>query len=309
MKLLSLFTGAGGLDLGLERAGFTVIEAVERDRDCIETLRRNRPHWPITCADIRRYEPVGEPDVIAAGLPCQGYSVSGRRCAEDPRNQLYQEVLRVTDALRPFIVLIENVPGMRWMKPPSRKHTFMQKITRAFRSLGYSVRSAELDLSYHGVPQRRRRIFIIAALATVPRDIFPSPDEQRACIRTFLYPPHPDATIGRLGWRGSGTYPLDEPAPTVDTGGLAWVIQDERQPLDVAELARLQTFPEEWGFAGRPKSVRAQIGNAVPTLFAERLGRRLYTWIENTRAEETRRGRLGNFGNPILDDVLDVNLE
>jgi len=84
-SVLSLFTGGGGLDLGFEAEGFHQLGAVELDAWCVETLRQNRPHWRVIHGDMRQYEPtkVERPDVLLAGIPCQGFSLGGNRDEDD----------------------------------------------------------------------------------------------------------------------------------------------------------------------------------------------------------------------------------
>lgn len=277
MKLLSLFTGAGGFDLGFEDAGFTIVEAVERDRDCVATIRLNRPNWRVSEMDIRSYDPAVEVDAITAGPPCQGYAASGPRNPADVRNALYREIVRITHKLRPRVVVVETVPGAATLKPQGRVHGFDRRIARAFRGIDYKVRIVKLDLSVHGVPQIRTRIFIIAGQDLIG-DVIPTAAERSAV--TAWITPRATALI-RTDWktRQRRVYPVDGPAPTIDTGGrLAWV---NGQPLNLVELARLQTFPTGWRFCGSASSIKRQIGNAVPPAFAARLGAKIFAHLKN----------------------------
>ena len=118
-NVLSLFSGAGGLDLGFEINGFNHLECVEIDDHCINTLRKNRPDWKVTHTDVTTYKPKFKNiDVLVGGPPCQGFSLGGNRDPNDPRNRLFLEMIRVAEETSPRIVVIENVLNLRTMKAP-----------------------------------------------------------------------------------------------------------------------------------------------------------------------------------------------
>src|SRR2546423_10522032 len=112
LTALSMFAGAGGLDLGFERAGFETIECIDIDRMCIDTLRKNRPGWNPLLADAAEWQPTAtrrRPDILLAGFPCQGFSLGGNRRPDDHRNGLYTHVIRVAADAKPRVIVIENV--------------------------------------------------------------------------------------------------------------------------------------------------------------------------------------------------------
>jgi len=127
-SVLSLFSGAGGLDLGFEAAGFRLLEAIDINPWCVGTLQKNRPNWQVILGDFRDYYPEKQPDVLLAGVPCQGFSLGGNRQANDSRNMLYKEVIRVAKFCHPRIVLIENVLNLRTMKSPETNLPFNEQI-------------------------------------------------------------------------------------------------------------------------------------------------------------------------------------
>lgn len=310
MKVLSLFSGAGGLDIGFERAGFEIVGAVENAQHAVATLLTNRPHWPVLAQDVRRYEPSEAlADVLIAGPPCQGYSTGGLRIPSAAQNVLYLEVLRIASVVQPRVLLIENVPGIRSMRAPGRKHTFEQKICRALRGLGYRVRTVLLDLSLYGVPQKRRRVFFLASTLPIPHTIFnlsPSPG------RIYDWIPDAPGPMVRLDRNSANRlFPLDSAGPTIDSGRFAWKTATGIVPLTLLELARLQTFDPAWKFCGGISSVRSQISNAVPPHFAAQLAVRIWDLLnsskEKTPSRPTTRRGLETFGNTIEDDVLDRN--
>lgn len=187
MKVLSLFTGAGGLDLGLERAGFEIAGCVEADADCQATLRSNRPQWHLLeSGDIHAHRPsdilsafglsVGEATLLAGGPPCQPFSKSGQwRQGEalrmsDPRAQTLRAYLKVLEATLPEVMLLENVKGINaTRKHVTHKHEGLDVLQSALRSINrrhrthYEPVPLIIDAADHGVPQHRSRVFIFAA--------------------------------------------------------------------------------------------------------------------------------------------------
>lgn len=186
---ISLFSGAGGLDLGFELAGFRTLEAVDHDPWCVETLRKNRPQWSPVEADAREYSPsASEPDVLLAGPPCQGFSLGGHRRTDDPRNSLYREVIRVAQQARPRVVIIENVLNLRTMKAADTGRPFVQELAEALTSVGYEVHWDVFKMAHHGVPQTRRRFIFLAVRGGSPEGFaFPQPTLSPEPIKPHLY--------------------------------------------------------------------------------------------------------------------------
>lgn len=188
-SVLSLFTGAGGLDLGFEAEGFRHLGAVEIEPWCVETLRRNRPAWPVTQGDIRRYHPSlsESPDVLLAGFPCQGFSLGGNRDEDDERNLLYKEVVRIAQLTQPKVILLENVLNLRTMTFPDSDKPFAEQIADEFRAIGYSVMHDVFRVSRYGVPQTRRRFVFVGFRGDPPSGYhLPQPGPETP-IRSFLY--------------------------------------------------------------------------------------------------------------------------
>ena len=175
---IDLFAGCGGMSLGLKNAGFKILYANEINRSAAATYRHNFPGVPLEVRDIRRvsakglYKRLGKPrvDVLAAGTPCQGFSVAGKRKAEDSRNQLYKEVLRFAKAVHPRFIVLENVAGML----ARRNRGIARDVVKGLRKIGYHPRMKVLTASHFGVPQRRKRVFVIAGAEAIPRsELFP----------------------------------------------------------------------------------------------------------------------------------------
>lgn len=186
---LGLFTGAGGLDLGFELAGFEHSESNEILSYAVDTLRANRPSWKIVQGDVREYTPSFKKglDVLLAGFPCQGFSLGGNRDERDERNTLYKEVIRIAKIMQPRIILMENVLNLRTMKHPESGISFSEQITNELDAIGYSTKYDFFRVSEHGVPQTRRRfIFIASKDPNLSQFKFPI-STQNATIKDFIY--------------------------------------------------------------------------------------------------------------------------
>lgn len=187
LTVLSLFTGAGGLDLGLEAAGFQTIGCVEHDADCRLTLAANRPEWPlVNPGDILALTPrellaqvgtaPGELDLVAGGPPCQPFSKSSFwRTGEapgmkDPRAETLRAYLRIIDEAQPKMMLLENVKGIgfvgRGRDAEEQALDFLEAQLAEInerRGTDYHASVLHLDAADYGVPQRRERVFIFAS--------------------------------------------------------------------------------------------------------------------------------------------------
>lgn len=187
--VLSLFTGAGGLDLGFEQAGFHHLEGVELNPWAVRSVQLNRPEWGIQEADVREYSPTlaDAPDVLLAGFPCQGFSLGGHRDEHDERNTLYREVIRLARQVRPRVIVIENVLNLRTMTTPDTGRPFAAQIAAELEDAGYSVCFDVFRVSGFGVPQTRRRFIFLAFLGGWPAGFqMPQPGKETN-IRSFLY--------------------------------------------------------------------------------------------------------------------------
>jgi DNA (cytosine-5)-methyltransferase 1 len=180
LRAFSLFAGAGGLDLGVEQAGYQVIYAIENDPIAVETLNRNRTRFfqalPETePLDIKALDPravmqqlglrAGEVDLLVGGPPCVAFSKSGfhleyKRAGRDPRASLLDDYLRFLQELMPAAFLMENVFGLAYQ---NQSAAFFKRLRTGIRQLGYSISYAVLNAADYGVPQNRQRLFLIGA--------------------------------------------------------------------------------------------------------------------------------------------------
>lgn len=162
MKVGSLFSGIGGIDLGLQWAGMKTIWFVEKEKYCQKVLTKHWPGVPIY-GDIKEIDPttLPRPDLLCGGFPCQDLSVAGKREGlAGERSGLWFEFLRIIDEIKPQWVLIENVPGLL----SSNRGRDFTLILQGLAECGYCAAWRILNAQYFGVPQRRRRVFIVASL-------------------------------------------------------------------------------------------------------------------------------------------------
>lgn len=176
MKVISLFSGAGGMDIGFEQAGFEIAVAVELDSACCETLRANRPKLKVLEADIakvtgdellklaglKRTEPV----LVIGGPPCQSFSLAGKRLGmEDDRGKLLYEFTRIVRETLPVAFVMENVKGMlNWSKGEAIqaiKNEFELPIEFKKQAYQYKVKYDVLNGVDYGLAQQRERLFIV----------------------------------------------------------------------------------------------------------------------------------------------------
>ncbi|WP_421406628.1 DNA cytosine methyltransferase [Agrobacterium tumefaciens] len=161
LKVVELCAGAGGMSLGLERAGFEHVGVFEIDPDAAATLRANRPDWPVIEADIRTipftpYREIGI-DLVAGGLACQPYSVEGHGLGKDDPRDLFPEAIRIVNEIKPKAFVFENVEGFLHGKHSDH----VAAILRGFRKAGYQTEIHRIQAGDYGVAQVRRRVLVI----------------------------------------------------------------------------------------------------------------------------------------------------
>lgn len=293
MRVVSLFSGAGGLDLGFAMAGHEIVWANDVYEDAAETYRRNLGDHMVRC-DIAKVDMSSIPDcdIVIGGFPCQGFSVANtKRSRDDERNALYLQMLRVIEAKRPLFFVAENVKGL----VAFAKGEVFRRILEDFAALGYKVVHKVLNAADYGVPQTRQRVIIVGTRSDVdfvygfppptnskdgrdglPRWVgvgeamsrIPDPDLPN-CLPNHRYSKYKLGFNGYLGHR-----PLDpaKPAPTVtargdNKGGVVILPHPNGlRRMSCRELAAVQSFPLDYEFAGGLSSVYRQIANAVPPL-------------------------------------------
>ena len=186
---VDLFCGCGGLTLALTQADYDVLLGTDNDVHALYTYGNNFPGIAPVSLDLSASEAISrireaiggrEVDLIAAGPPCQGFSLTGPRRFDDERNALYLSVIRAVEALHPSSFIIENVPGLASLY----NGQIRDEIVRRFTSLNYSVSCDILGAADFGVPQMRRRFFFVGLKAGLGHFTFPGPTHSPADYTT-----------------------------------------------------------------------------------------------------------------------------
>lgn len=313
MKIISLFSGAGGLDLGLIQSGHQIVWANDHDADAVATYKKNIGDHivPGDIAEIASSK-IPDADVIVGGFPCQGFSQANLlRKPDDHRNILYLQFLRILTDKQPKYFLAENVRGILSMDNGNA----IQRIERDFRKAGYRVEKKLFNLADYGVPQTRWRVIIAGTRLDIPESQdfqFPMPTHQKNRARQD----EKDKSGGKKAWISVGEAlkglpePSDgipglpnhicskykvtnrnftghrstdpsKPSPTIlargnGKGGVCAIQHPSNQRrMTIRESAIIQTFPRNFQFIGAMNSCYRQVGNAVPVLFAKQLGQQL----------------------------------
>ncbi len=176
LKVGSLFAGIGGIDLGFEQVGFETAWANEIDADVCKTYRRNFPRTRLIEGDVSQLNPLdlAYVDVLAAGFPCQPFSVCGQKKGfDDARGNLFFEIMRIADALQPLVIFLENVANLT---DHDNGRTFIT-IHNELASRNYSIRYIMADACDYGIPQHRTRTYLVAFRSQEACDGFKFPEK------------------------------------------------------------------------------------------------------------------------------------
>lgn len=334
-SVVELFAGAGGLALGLEKAGFETKATVEFNKWACETLRKNRPNWNILEADITKIAETGirkylnfngEIDLLSGGYPCQAFSYAGKKLGlEDTRGTLFYSYAEILKELKPKMFLAENVKGLL----SHDKGKTLQTMIDVFEEVGYQVYYQILNAVNYDVAQKRERIVIIGVRNDIRDQIgfdysFPQPTKQKLTLKDILqdvpeslcatysdkkkeifalvsqggcWRDLPDAVAreylggsyhlggGKTGiarkmsWNEAGLTVLCTPAQKQTDR----CHPDELRPFSVRENARIQSFPDDWEFAGGMAEQYKQIGNAVPVNLAYHVGLSIKNYLQGKK--------------------------
>lgn len=296
-QIVSLFAGAGGIDLGLIRAGHQVIWANDFDLDSCETYAHNLGDH-IHCSDIKEVKSnsIPDSDLIVGGFPCQGFSVANKfRSVEDKRNELYEEMLRIIQDKQPKWFIAENVSGILSLGGGE----VFQMILDDFGAAGYRVNHRLENMADFGVAQKRKRVIILGTRSDLHPDMtlrHPDPTHSKnptlfmkkwvtmgEALRTFQKFDVPQDLASKYkfverNFTGHRRSDPDQPSPTIlargnGKGGVnATPHPFEERRLSVMESAYLQSFPHTYIFKGSMTSQYRQIGNAIPPMYGELIG-------------------------------------
>jgi len=227
-KIISLFSGAGGMDIGFGMAGFKTAVAVEFDKSCCETLLKNNPNLNVLHGDISNFTTkeilktgeleVTEPALVIGGPPCQSFSLAGKRMGmDDSRGKLVLEFIRVVRESLPKVFVMENVKGMvNWEKGKAIE-AIMNEISEPIvfknKQYSYNVNIAVLNAADYGAPQLRERVFLVGNRMSKTFQ-FPEPthcNQSDVTIDLFNRKKQPYTTV----WNAIGELPpADEPSET-----------------------------------------------------------------------------------------------
>ena len=326
-KYIDLFAGAGGMSLGFDKAGFENVLAVEYDECFAETYKFNFPDHNLKVEDIKNISNdeikkiIGNNkiDVIIGGPPCQGFSIAGRigrNFIDDERNQLFKEFVRFVNVIKPKIFVMENVAALK----THNKGKTIEEIVNEFKNVGYTVKYDVLNAVNYGVPQQRRRIFIIGTLNENNKFEFPKKTNKYITIKEALkgLPElksgktsnipnhnamhHSKQMLEKMSYVKDGgdrndipeelrpksgdirkyiRYNSKEPSICI-TGDMRKVFHfNQNRALTGRELARIQTFPDNFIFKGNAGKVQQQIGNAVPPKLAFQIANSVKEVLDN----------------------------
>ena len=300
---ISLFAGCGGFSLGYQMAGYKELLAIDFDDNAIETFKLNFKDVPIWKADISQLSgtkimdfcglKVGELDLLDGSPPCQGFSTAGKRQVCDTRNDLVNHYIRLVKAIQPKVFVMENVSGMVKGK---MKGLFIEYI-KSMKEAGYQVSCRLLNAKWFSVPQSRERMICIGVRNDLNmQPVFPKPHDRVITVReaikdvkleTFCksndvvtrqmihVPPGKSAANVRKDEMRFSWIRLhfDKPANTIPKsfrpGMNAFYHPIEQRNMTIEELKRLQSFPDDFKFIGKPIEQWARIGNSVPPLMTK----------------------------------------
>ena len=310
MTFVDCFCGAGGLSKGLELSGIEGVCGLDWFKEAGMTYSRNFDH-PFVNGDITQkaikqqfYDVVEKQlhgrhlSIVAGGFPCQGFSMAGNRIVDDPRNSLYKELLEIVKYLKPDFVVCENVKGLRSMLCGKVE----QKIKEDFRNIGYEMNVTTLCAADYGVPQKRERVIFIGnrlgkrnyhpqpmltpedyiTTGQAIGDLMDHPEDKAFNHVPTKHTPEMQARMlacpeGQSLYKGYSDAwkkcPWDEASCTIkENHGGVNVHPKLPRVLTAREMARLQSFPDDFIFEGPKNKQLVQIGNAVPPLLGKAIG-------------------------------------
>lgn len=309
---VSLFCGAGGLDLGFEQSGFRTLWANDFDKDACKT-HQNWSKAKVICQDISKVDvnDIPSSDIILGGFPCQGFSLSGPRKIDDSRNVLYKHYVRIVKEMKPKIFVGENVKGLLTMA----NGQIFEAIKAEFSECGYDVYSQLVNAKDFGVPQYRERVIIVGFRKDLNIKSFeiPIPSNMKMTMREALAgmpeptedevcnQPYSSRYMSRNRKRDwddvSYTIPamakqvtLHPSSPDMEKLDKdLWKFGDSgiTRRFSWREAAVIQTFPRDLDFHGDLVSKYKQIGNAVPVKLASYIATHLYAILSLKESEQT----------------------
>ena len=350
LKVVDLFSGCGGFSYGFESAGYEVVLGVDNDEPALRTFKQNHRNAETLLLDLSKDEAIDSIvektksipiDVIIAGPPCQGFSLTGPRRQTDERNRLFYSVFKLAKRLRPKSIIIENVPGLAGLYDGQARSAVIE----AFRDheYRYTVKDKVVFAPDFGVPQIRRRLFFVGLLPELGEFTFPEPIHSEStyvsCSDAISDLPtlvddlgneisnYPNGTHSeyqqklrngsKVLYNHVGTkhtqlvidvisqvpeggnhrdlppgvgesrrfneawtrYHSNKPSKTIDTGHRNHFHYKFNRVPTIREMARLQSFPDNFIFLGSKTQQNRQVGNAVPPLLGFHIANQLKKFL------------------------------
>lgn len=293
MAVIDLFSGCGGLSLGFEKAGFKIVRAFDNWDKAVNVYNENFNHlsekidaYELTAAYLKKFNPT----MIIGGPPCQDYSSAGKRNEDNGRAELTLVYTNLVCEVKPQWFVMENVDRIL-------KSKTLPIAIEIFKTAGYGLSKVVLDASRCGVPQSRKRFFMIGELGGrdgVLEDILKNSQSlHQTTIREYLGDELGTEFIYRhpRSYARRAIFSIDEPSPTIRGvnrpipktyhchPGDATKDLTQVRPLTTLERARIQTFPANFKFSGSKTDLEQMIGNAVPVELAAYVGRIVSSYI------------------------------
>lgn len=304
LKVIDLFSGCGGMSLGFQNAGYKIVAAFDNWKPACEVYKMNFDHKIIEMdlADVQNVEVFRSyfPDVIIGGPPCQDFSVVGKRDETLGRADLTISFSKIITIIKPSYVVMENVDRIL-------KSMTLKKIRKILKEAGYGISQTILDASFYGVPQTRKRFFLIGVAGGQDNDLdfylSKNKAKKRMTIHDYLgdslglayYYRHPRT------YKRRGIFSIYEPSPTVrgvnrpipkgykKHPGDPIAPSGNIRPLTTIERSYIQTFPRDFQFKGSKTDLEQMIGNAVPVKLAEYVANVLLEYIQDQMLNRVRR--------------------
>lgn len=293
MRTIDLFAGCGGLSLGFQNAGFNLIAAFDAWLPAIEVYRENFQH-PIfeqdLSKDISARIAEFDPEIIVGGPPCQDFSSAGKRDETLGRADLTLAFANLVCNIQPDWFVMENVDRIA-------KSQILKEVLAIFKQNGYGLTSSILNASYCGVPQTRKRYFLVGELHgednALSYSLLKNQSDQPMTVFKYL-----GNTLGveyfyrhPRSYQRRAVFSIYEPSPTVrgvnrpipktyqKHKGDACETDENLRPLTTIERSYIQTFPKTFKFKGTKSDLEQMIGNAVPVKLAEYVARCILEYI------------------------------
>ncbi len=301
MRTVDLFAGCGGFSLGFQKAGFQLVAAFDNWLPAIEVYRHNFNH-PIFELDLSQensYQIIAnfKPEIIIGGPPCQDFSSAGKRNEHLERANLTISFAHIVTQIKPQWFVMENVERIT--------HTqILKDILFLFKKHNYGLTSQVINASYCGVPQSRKRYFLIGELGGKEQNLadYLQKNQSQKPLTVFEYLGH-NLDIEFYyrhprSYQRRGIFSIYEPSPTIrgvnrpipknyqKHNGDVSDINENIRPLTTIERSYIQTFPPDFKFQGTKSNLEQMIGNAVPVNLAMYIGKCILADINNHHSHQ-----------------------